>query len=54
MTQRSDAHEARTHNPSVSSQTLYRWATALPENCDVPQFFAMCINVVYCRKPPFF
>ena len=28
--QRSDASEARTHNPSVSSQTLYHWATALP------------------------
>ena len=28
--QRSDAGEARTHGPSVSSQALYHWATALP------------------------
>ena len=26
----SDAGEARTHGPSVSSQALYHWATALP------------------------
>ena len=29
--QRSDAGEARTHDPSVSSKTLYHWATALPQ-----------------------
>ena len=28
--QRSDAGEARTRHPSVSSQALYHWATALP------------------------
>ena len=28
--QRSDAGEARTRGPSVSSQVLYHWATALP------------------------
>ena len=28
--QRSDAGEARTRSPSVSSQALYHWATALP------------------------
>ena len=28
--QRSDAGEARTHGPSVLSQGLYHWATALP------------------------
>ena len=28
--QRSDACEARTRGPSVSSQALYHWATALP------------------------
>ena len=28
--QRSDAGEARTHGPSVSSQALYHWATGLP------------------------
>ena len=27
--QRSDAIEAQTHGPSVSSQALYHWATAL-------------------------
>ena len=27
--QRSDASEALTHGPSVSSQALYHWATAL-------------------------
>ena len=30
--QRSDAGEARTRGPSVSSQALYHWATALPDN----------------------
>ena len=28
--QRSDACEARTGGPSVSSQALYHWATGLP------------------------
>ena len=28
--QRSDAGKARTRGPSVSSQALYHWATALP------------------------
>ena len=28
--QRSDAGEARIRGPSVSSQALYHWATALP------------------------
>ena len=32
--QRSDASKARTHCPSVSSQALYHWATALPSNID--------------------
>ena len=30
MTQRSDAGEARTRNPSVSSLVLYHWDTELP------------------------
>ena len=30
--QRSDAGEARTRGPSVSSQALYHWATALPKS----------------------
>ena len=28
--QRSEAGEARTRGPSVSSQVIYHWATALP------------------------
>ena len=32
--QRNDTGEARTRGPSVSSQALYHWATALP-NCGV-------------------
>ena len=32
--QHSEASEARTRNPSVSSQALYHWATVLP-NYDV-------------------
>ena len=30
--QHSDAPEARTRGPSVSSQALYHWATALPQS----------------------
>ena len=33
--QRSDAGEARTRYPSVSSQALYHWATALPDSPDL-------------------
>ena len=33
--QRSDAGEARTRGPSVSSQALYHWATALPKEVKV-------------------
>ena len=36
--QRRDAGEAPTRCPSVSSQALYHWATALPikQSCDLP------------------
>ena len=35
--QRSDAGEVRTRGPSVSSQALYYWATALPKmSCSPP------------------
>ena len=34
--QRSDAGEAGTRGPSVSSQALYHWATALPTLGDLP------------------
>ena len=39
--QRSDAGEARTRYPSVSSQALYHWATALPMEyvLDISFFF---------------
>ena len=37
--QRSDAGEARTRSPSVSSQALHHWATALhPKNCHDIQY----------------
>ena len=36
--QRSDAGEARTHGPSVSSQALYHWATALPDDDPLESF----------------
>ena len=39
--QRSDAGEARTRGPSVSSQALYHWATALPKvglHCHLPPY----------------
>ena len=43
--QRSDAGEARTRYPSVSSQALYHWATALPiEGADN---FIIYTNSVY-------
>ena len=39
--QRSDAGEARTRYPSVSSQALYHWATALPmhDSYQIPKAF---------------
>ena len=39
--QRSDAGEARTRGPSVSSQTFYHWATALPWRTEVPNIMIM-------------
>ena len=43
--QRSDAGEARTRGPSVSSQALYHWATALPLRCCV-LICALCLSLV--------
>ena len=42
--QRSDAGEARTRGPSVSSQALYHWATALPTTwiCNTCSFTMAC------------
>ena len=48
--QRSDAGEARTRGPSVSSQALYHWATVLPifdilrENFSISE--TPCLNQV--------
>ena len=44
--QRSDAGEAWTHGPSVSSQALYHWATALPEDPDeIPYNVALHVGL---------
>ena len=40
-TTKSDADEARTRDPSVSSQALYHGATALP--------FFLCVNCTFIR-----
>ena len=51
--QRSDAGEARTRGPSVSSQALYHWATALPilhvyySKFDKGQNFDIIGNYIY-------
>ena len=65
--QRSDAGEARTRGPSVSSQALYHWATALPMgpnwySNDIPALFdqqectrailhSIPIQVMFYTKP---
>ena len=47
-TQRSDASDARTHGPSVSSQALYHWATALPIfECKIANVF-LPISLIVC------
>ena len=43
--QRSDAGEARTRGPSVSSQALYHWATALPIAILVRDLLCMTLSV---------
>ena len=51
--QRSDACEAWTHGPSVSSQALYYWATVLHEDCILEiQRFKTQIQITddYCCK----
>ena len=40
--QRSDAGEAQTRDPSVSSQALYHWATALPLSKVIARFIFIC------------
>ena len=50
--QRSDAGEARTWGPSVSSQALYHWATALPQIPDKTVFveYGISILVLYLQR----
>ena len=52
--QRSDAGEARTHGPSVMSQALYHWATALPWNLYQIAVCNQSIQSLYCRELTFF
>ena len=48
-TQRSDAGESRTRGPSVSSQALYHWATALPQDmCIIASKSIYTDNEVWC------
>ena len=45
--QRSDACEARTRGPSVSSQALYHWATALPVKLIILDTgFRCCLKII--------
>ena len=48
----SDAYEARTRGPSVSSQALYHWATALPSLVNdqfiYPRAFWLQFVLLYC------
>ena len=48
--QRSDAGEARTSGPSVSSQALYHWATALPATVSISDIFVTCQMIKYGEK----
>ena len=59
--QRSDASEARTPGPLVSSQALYHWATVLPQKEDQKLVFktdyhlmrvksiALTVNGAFCN-----
>ena len=44
LTQRSAVGEARTRNPSISSQELYKWATALPRKNNNKKLFTLSLN----------
>ena len=48
--QRSDAGEARTRGPSVSSQALYHWATALSTQDVDTLVGAILVMVILCKK----
>ena len=54
-TQHSDAGEARTQNPSVSSQALYHWATGLSAGGEIwthdhivtsPALYQLCYSAL--------
>ena len=50
---RSDAGEARTRGPSVASQALYHWATALPQLIYLERNFRLYFTHFYlCTKMP--
>ena len=51
--QRSDAGEARTRGPSVSSQALYHWATALQKTWSILQYFWPALNDNWSWKPTY-
>ena len=46
--QRSDAGEAQIHGPSISSQALYHWATALP-TAHLWTFFIIIIIIIIMK-----
>ena len=48
--QRSDAGEAQTRGPTVSSQALYHWATALP--IWLFRFWVLYSNKTYIARDP--
>ena len=50
--QRSDAGEAWTRGPSVSSQTLYHWATALPIKDITNLQETKVVNKRHCQLEP--
>ena len=45
----SDAGEAQTSDPSVSSQALYYWATALPTLCELWIYFSYDMFCTICN-----
>ena len=49
--QHSDAGEARTRDPSVSSQALYHWATTLPI-CDLVHRGETAVNNIIVQGAP--
>ena len=48
--QRSDAGDARTRGPSVSSQAHHHWATALPNMLCTATHTCKCNNIAFHQK----